>query len=68
VVDSQTVAVFYGIQDLEKCLLDKRVIANIPSSLCNVGEEIALWTVFQNDICAIWVVHNLEHGNYVRVC
>lgn len=67
-VDTQTVAMIHGIQDLEKCLLDKPIIANIPSPLRNVGEKVALWTVFQNDVCAIWVVHNLEHGNYVRVC
>jgi hypothetical protein len=68
VVDTQTVAVFHGIQDLEKRLLDKPVIAHVPTPLRDIGEKVALWTVFQYDVCAIWVVHNLEHGNYVRVC
>lgn len=48
-------------------MLDKRIIANIPTPLCYVREEVALGTVFQNDVCAIWIVHDLEHANDVRV-
>jgi len=66
-VDSQPVAVLHGIQDLEKNLLDKPVIGDVPTPLRDVGEKVALWTVLQNDICAIWIFRNLEHGNYVRV-
>jgi hypothetical protein len=64
--DPQTVAMFHGIQDLKECSADENIIANLPTPLRDVGKGVALWTVFQYDVCAMWVVHNLEHGNYVR--
>jgi hypothetical protein len=67
VVDSQTVAVLHGIQYLEKDLPDKPVIGYVPTSFRYIGKEVALWAVLQNDICAIWIFRDLEHGNYVRV-
>lgn len=67
-VYSQSMAVFHGIQNLEKSLADKSIIAHIPTPLGDVGEEVSLGTIVQNDVGTFWVIHNLEDGDYVRMC
>lgn len=61
-------AVLHGIQDLEKGPLDFGIIADVPTPLGDVGEEITLGTILQDYIGAVWIIHNLEHRDYVRVC
>lgn len=66
-VDPQTVAVLDGIQDLEEGALDQGIITYVSTLLGDVGEEVALGTVFQDHIGAVLVVDNLQHGNDVGV-
>lgn len=66
-VDSQTVAVLHGIQDLEKGPPNKSIITHVCTSLGNIGEEVSLRTIFEDDKRAFQVIHNLEHRNYVRM-
>ncbi len=61
-------AMFHGIQDLEEGSLDLIVVAHVPTPFSDIGKEITLGTVFQNNVGAVWIVHNLEHRHYVRVC
>jgi hypothetical protein len=56
--DPQTVAMLHGIQDLEECSADEKIIVHIPTSLRNVGKEVTFWTILQNNVNALWVVHN----------
>lgn len=67
VVNSQTVAVFHGIQYLEKGPLDKSIIADIPPFFRDIGEEVPFSAIFQDNIGAVLVIDNFEHGHYVRV-
>lgn len=67
-VDSQTVAVLNGIQDLEKCLAHKSVIANVPTPFGNVREKVSFRAIFQDNIGTFRIINNLEHGHYVRMC
>jgi hypothetical protein len=60
VVDSNTVAVLYGIQDLEENTPGKFVIANVLSSFGDVGKEISLRAIFNDNICAVRSVHDLH--------
>jgi len=61
-------AMFHGIQDLEEGSLNIFVVAHVPTPLSDIGKEITLGTIFKDDVGTVWIVHNLEHGNYVRVC
>jgi hypothetical protein len=60
-------AMFHGIQDLEKGLADKNIIAHIPTPLGDIGEEVTLGTKVQHDVRAIWVVDNLQYRDNVRM-
>jgi hypothetical protein len=66
-VYSQPMAMFHGIQNLEKGLADKHIIAHIPTPLSDIGEEIALGTKVQHNVRAIWVVHYLQYRDNVRM-
>ncbi len=68
VVYPQTVAMFHGIQDLEEDAADRLVSPNVPTLLGDVGEEVPLGTVVQHHVGAIRIIHDLEHGDYIRVC
>lgn len=68
VEDPQTVAMLHGIQELEERSADKSIIVHIPSPLGDIGEEISFRTVVQNNVSTLRVMHNLEHGHYVRMC
>jgi hypothetical protein len=67
VVDSQAVAVLHGIQDLEEGAPDKSIITHISTLFGDIREQVALRAVFQDNIGAVFVVDNLQHGHYVRV-
>lgn len=68
VVDTVSVAVGDGIQDLEENILCCLVISDITAVLGDVQEEISLWAVFHNDVGAILVVEDSQKGNNVWVC
>lgn len=67
VVDSNGMAVFHGIQDLEKSPLGKGIIPNILAALRDVGEEIAFWAILNHDVRAVGGIHNLDQGNNIGV-
>jgi hypothetical protein len=62
------VAVFYRIQDLEKGSPDKAIITYVCASLGDIREEVSFWAIFQNNEGTFWIIHNLEHRDYVRMC
>jgi hypothetical protein len=68
VVDSDRMAVLYGIQDLEKGALDQVFVADILALLGDVGEQVTFWAVFHYDISAVRSVHDLDQRDYVWVC
>jgi hypothetical protein len=61
-------AVLNGIQDLEKGPLDQIFIANILALLSDVREQVTFWAVFHYDVSAVRSIHDLDQGNYIRVC
>lgn len=58
-------AMFHGIQNLEKCSSDKSIIVDIPTPLGDVGKEITLRAILQNNVSAVDTIHYLQHGNDV---
>ena len=58
---------FHGIQNLEENILGHIILTHILSSFRYVEEEVTFWTIFQNDVNAVRVIHNFVHGNNVRV-
>jgi hypothetical protein len=67
-VDTQTMAMFHGIQNLEKGPSDKRIIVHIPTSFRDIREEVSLWAIFKDNVGAIGIVDNLEHGHNIGMC
>jgi hypothetical protein len=65
VVDSNGVAVFDSIQDLEESALGHGIITHILALLGDVGEQITFWAVFNDNVCAIRGVHDLDQRNNV---
>jgi len=67
VVDFMHVAMLHGVEQLEKDLLCKSVVANIVVLLGYGCKEIALWAILHYDINAVWGVEDFDHGNNVRM-
>lgn len=66
-VDTQVMAVLNGIQDLKEHLLREFILTNVLTALCDIQEEVTLWAVLENNIDAVRVVHNLQHGHHIWV-
>lgn len=66
-VDSGGVAVLDGIQDLEESVLGHGIVPDILALLGDVGEEIAFGAVFNDNVCAVWGVHDLYQRHDVGV-
>lgn len=58
VVDSQGVAVSYGIQELEKDMLAKSIVSNKSAMLGNVREEVAFRAELDHDKRAVRAVED----------
>ena len=65
VVDSNGMAVLDSIQNLEKSPLGKGVVTDILASFGDVGKEITLRAVLNDNVGAIWRVHDLHQGNHI---
>ena len=68
VVDTVSVTMGNGIQDLEENILCCLVVSDITAVFGNVQEEISLWAVFHDDVSAVLVVEDPQKGNNVWVC
>ena len=66
-VDLLRMAVIDGIQDLEKDRLGEVVVAEVTATLGDVGEEVAVGTVLDNDKGAVGRVHDLDERGDVWV-
>lgn len=66
-VDSQSVAVFDGIQNLQKDILGKIILSHILRAFGDVVKEVSFRAVFQDNVGTIRVIHDLEHRNHVGV-
>lgn len=60
VVDSNRVAVFHGIQDLEESALGHGIVTNVLALLGDVGEQVTFWAVFNDNVCAVGGVHDFD--------
>ena len=67
-VDTESVAVGDGIQDLEEHILCCLVISDITAVLGDVQEEIPFWAVFHDNVGAVLVIEDPQQGNNVWVC
>ena len=65
VVDSNGVAVLNGIQDLEESPLGKGIITNVLALFGDVGEQVTLWAILNDNVCAVRGVHNLYQRNNI---
>ena len=59
-VDSNRVAVFNGIQNLEESALGHGIVTHVLALLGDVGEQVTFWAVFNDNVCAVRSVHNLD--------
>lgn len=67
VVDSDRVAVFNSIQDLEESTLSPVIVTNELALLSDVGKQVTFRAVLDHNVCAVRSVHDLDQGNNVRV-
>ena len=66
-VDTPVVAVLHGIQDLQEDTLGQVVLTNILAALGDVVEQVTLGAVVQHNVNAVRAVHDLQHGDDIRV-
>lgn len=66
-VDSQRMAMVHGIQDLKEGVLGQCIVADEPTMLGDVGEEIAFGTILQHHKRTIRAIQNSRQGDHVRV-
>lgn len=67
-VDSQSVAVLYSIQELKEDPLSQDVVAYKVTLFGNVCEEVTLWAVLDNDISAVNISNDLDKVDNIWVC
>lgn len=65
VVDSKRVAMFNGIQNLKEDALGQSILSNILTALRDVKKQISLRAILQDDVDAVRLVDDLQHGNHV---
>jgi hypothetical protein len=65
VIDSDGMAILDSIQDLEESPLGKSIITNILSLFGDIRKEVTFGAVLNNNICAVWGVHDLGKGYHV---
>lgn len=66
-VDADTMTELNGVEQLQKDLLRKGVVADVVVLLCYRGEEIAFRTKLHNDVDAVWAVEDFDEGDDVGV-
>lgn len=59
-VDSFGMAMLDSSKNLQKHVLGLEIVSNVVAFLGDFGEEIALWTVFDHNVRALWAVHDLH--------
>jgi CO dehydrogenase/acetyl-CoA synthase beta subunit len=67
VVDSNRVAVFNSIQNLEESTLSPVIVTNELALLSDVGEQVTFRAVLHDNVCAIRGIHDLDQRNNVGV-
>lgn len=65
VVNPNGMTILDGIQDLEEHMLGQSIVAHKTALLSNIGEQVALGTIFDYDKCAIGAIQNAHHGNHI---
>jgi hypothetical protein len=53
-------AVFNGIQNLEESALGHGIITDVFALLGDVGEQVTFWAVFDDNVCTVRSVHDLD--------
>lgn len=65
VEDAHGMAVLDGVQDLDKSALDHGIVPHKLALLGDVGEQVTFRAVFNDNIGAVWGVHDFDQGNHV---
>jgi len=67
VINTQRVAVFNRIEQLQEDVLDEFILAKIPALVEDLGEEVTVLAVVHNDVCEIFVLDDTMEGNDIGV-
>jgi hypothetical protein len=63
VINTQRVAVFNRIEQLQEDVLDEFILAKVPALVEDLGEEVTILAIVHNDICEIFVLNDTMEGN-----
>ena len=66
-INTQRVAVFNCIEQLQEDVLDEVILAKVPALVEDLGEEVTILAIVHNDICEILVLYDAVEGNDVGV-
>ena len=66
-VDSNRVAVLDSVQDLEEGALGHGIVSDVLGLLGDVGEQVTFWAVFNDYVCAVGGIHDLDQRDDIGV-
>jgi hypothetical protein len=66
-INTQRVAVFNCVEQLQEDMLDKFILAKVPALVEDLGEEVTVLAIVHNDVCEIFVLDDTMEGNDIRV-
>ena len=66
-INTQRVAVFNCIEQLQEDVLDEFILAKIPALVEDLGEEVTVLAIIHNDVCKIFVLDDTMEGNDIGV-
>ena len=66
-INTQRVAVFNRIEQLQEDVLDEFILAKIPALVEDLGKEVTVLTIVHNDVCEIFVLDDTMEGDDVWV-
>ena len=66
-INTQRVAVFNRIEQLQEDMLDKFILAKVPALVEDLSEEVTVLAIVHNDVCEIFVLDDTMEGNDIGV-
>ena len=66
-INTQRVAVFNRVKQLQEDVLDKFILAKVPALVEDLGEEVTVLAIVHNDVCEIFVLNDTMEGNDIGV-
>ena len=61
-------AIFDGVEELQKYMLNESVLAQITGSCADLREEVTVGSIVHDEVNVVLLLNHTMEGNDIRVC